>query len=203
MDRTCTHHIRGIKKRVKLHTNFMRIYKYSGVFFHYLIFKAFSNISSMLPENFRSLDIFSGFNHTSIDLIIPLMEVCTFSGDTVIYRQDQEATYFYILVSGSVVVKHKPYDGDEITIARVTPEDVIGWSAALGRPCYTSSAYAEVHCDAVRVEVANMREFCRTNPQLGRKVMEKLAQGIAYRLKSTYDEVLALLFHGMGFLPEN
>lgn len=156
----------------------------------------------MLPKSFHKLDIFSGMSTSSIDCIIPLLEACSFSGKETIYEQNQEAAYFYILVSGEVVVKHKPYDGDAITIARVCPEDVIGWSAALGRPKYSSSAYAEVPCELVRIDVAAMRDFCKNNPQLGKSLLEKFAQGIAYRLKSTYDEVLALLFHGMELVQE-
>jgi hypothetical protein len=47
-----------------------------------------------------------------------------------------------------------------------------------------------------------MQQFCHSNPQLGKMIMEKLAMGIAFRLKSTYDDVLALLTHGMEILPE-
>ena len=187
---------------VKRHTGDMRNYESMGALLHFMISGTFSNISRMLPESFHNLDIFSGMNANSIDCIIPLLEACSFSGKETIYEQNQEANYFYILVSGEVVVKHKPYDGDAITIARVCIEDVIGWSAALGRPRYSSSAFAEVPCELVRIDVAAMRDFCHKNPQLGKSLLEKFAQGIAYRLKSTYDEVLALLFHGMELVPE-
>lgn len=156
----------------------------------------------MLPKNFHKLEIFSGLSPTSIDLVIPLLEACSYPGRTTIYEQNQDAKHFFILISGEVVVKHKPYDGEAITIARVCPEDVIGWSAALGRSKYTSSAYTENPCEMVRIDVTELRKFCQKNPQLGKLIMEKFAQGIAYRLKSTYDEVLALLFHGMELLPE-
>ncbi len=187
---------------VKMHVHNMRISEGIREIYHYLPPKALSNIILMFSKNLYNLNIFEGLGHDSIGRIIPILKPCSYPENQTIYRQNQTASHFYILIAGEVVVKHKPYDGEEITIARVCPEDVIGWSAALGRPKYTSSAYTLGPCDMVCIEVSGMQNFCRSNPQLGKIIMEKLAMGISYRLKSTYDDVLALLTHGMETFPE-
>ncbi|HEX7557429.1 MAG TPA: cyclic nucleotide-binding domain-containing protein [Leptolinea sp.] len=156
----------------------------------------------MFDKNLYNLTLFQGLDHSRIDQIIPLFETCTFSDNVMVFQQDQAATYFYILVAGEIIVKYKPYDGEELLIARVSPEDIFGWSAALGRSKYTSSAYATVPSIAIRIQVNHIQQFCEKNPQLGMILLERLASGIAYRLRSTHDEVLALLTRGMEFLPE-
>lgn len=148
------------------------------------------------------MEIFKGLDEKSVSLLIPLMEVCHYPENFMVFRQDTDASYFFILLEGEVVVKYKPYDGEELTIAHICPQDVFGWSAALRRPHYTSSAYTEYPSTAVRVEVARLQHFCENNVKLGMIVLERLSSGIANSLRSTRDEVLALLIRGMEFVPD-
>jgi CRP-like cAMP-binding protein len=156
----------------------------------------------MLQKNLYNLSIFEGLDHDRIDPILPLIEPCTFPENFQVFQQDLVASHFYILLEGEVVVKYKPYDGEELVIARIYPQDVFGWSAALGRPKYTSSAYTTSSSTAVRIPVEKMQRFCENNSKLGMILLERLASGIAHRLQSTHDEVLELLTRGMDFVPE-
>ena len=151
----------------------------------------------MLDKTLYEMTLFSGFDREDINRIVPILHACQFSKDTLIFQQGTEARNFYILLSGEVVVKYKPYDGEALVIGHICPEDLFGWSAALGRPKYTSSAFAILPCEAVCISVAQMRQFCENNPVLGRQLLERMASGIAFRLRSTYDEVLGLLTRGM------
>jgi len=160
-------------------------------------------MNTMLDKNLYNMVLFSNLNRDQIRLVFPILESRLFPKDTLIFQQGTEASYFYILLSGEVVVKYKPYDGESLVIGHICPEDLFGWSAALGRPTYTSSAYAVLPCEAVRISVAQMRDFCENNPVLGRQILERMASGIAFRLRSTYDEVLGLLTRGMDLVTEN
>jgi CRP-like cAMP-binding protein len=157
----------------------------------------------MLEKNFYEMALFSGFNRDQINQIIPILEPCLLTKETLIFQQGTEASHFYILLSGEVVVKYKPYDGEALVIGHICPEDLFGWSAALGRPKYTSSAYSVTPGEAVRISVAQMRQFCENNPILARQILERMASGIASRLRSTYEEVLGLLTRGMDLVAEN
>ncbi len=148
------------------------------------------------------MTLFSGFDRENVSRIVPILQTCQFSKDTLIFQQGSEARNFYILLSGEVVVKYKPYDGEALVIGHICPEDLFGWSAALGRPKYTSSAVAILPCEAVCVSVEQMRKFCENNPSLGRQLLERMASGIAFRLRSTYEEVLGLLTRGMDLVKD-
>ncbi len=169
--------------------------------FHYLQRSPSGNMNFMFQKNLYNLSLFKGLDHDRIGLIIPMLEPCSFPEKYMIFQQDLPASHFYILVEGEVVVKYKPYDGEELIIARIFPEDVFGWSATLGRPKYTSSAYTALPSTAVRIKVESMQHFCDNNSQLGMILLERLASGIAHRLRSTHDEVLSLLTRGMDFAP--
>lgn len=186
-----------------MHVLYVSISKGNREIFHYLPHSPSSNMDFMFQKKLWNLSIFNGWDQRNIDLILPLLEPCTFPDQYRIFQQDAAAEAFFILLEGEVVVKYKPYDGEALTIARICPEDVFGWSAALGRPKYTSSAYTASPCSAVRIQVQHLQEFCKNHPDLGMILLERLASGIADRLRSTYDEVLALLTHGMEFSPKS
>jgi CRP/FNR family transcriptional regulator, cyclic AMP receptor protein len=156
----------------------------------------------MLDVGSFNLTIFRELDRSKINLIAPILEICDFPENSTIFRQDQEALFLYILIYGEVIVRYKPYDGEELTIAHVCPEGVFGWSAALRRPKYTSSAYCPIASKAIRIRVDRLQRFCERNPGLGMILLDKLASGIAERLKSTHDEVLDLLTRGLVFKPE-
>ncbi|GAP22385.1 Crp/Fnr family transcriptional regulator [Leptolinea tardivitalis] len=170
--------------------------------YHYLPWPPSSNMIFMPFRNLHQLELFKGLEMSQIDLILPLMEPCTFENGIQIFAQETRASHFFILLEGEVVVKYKPYDGEELVIAHICPEDVFGWSAALGRQTYTSSAYASKPSSAVCVEVEKLKVFCQNNPELGMLLLKRLASGIAFRLRTTNNEILDLLTRGMVTVPE-
>ncbi len=157
----------------------------------------------MLDINPYDLSILHGLDHSQINLILPILETCLFPENTKVFEQGQDAMFLYILTSGEVAVRYKPYDGEELTIAHVCPEGVFGWSAALRRPAYTSSAYCLAESRAIRIRIERLQQFCERNRDLGMILLDRLASGIAERLRSTHDEVLDMLTRGLVFSPEN
>jgi CRP/FNR family transcriptional regulator, cyclic AMP receptor protein len=153
----------------------------------------------MLDVNPQKLTLLDGLERDQVSLLLPILETCHFEENIPIFKQGQETSFLYILLSGEVVVRYKPYDGDELTIANVLPEGVFGWSAALGRTRYTSSAYSVTESKTIRIRVERLQSFCERNPEVGMILLDKLASGIAERLRSTHDEVLALLTRGLVF----
>jgi len=156
----------------------------------------------MLDDNFYDLPILHGLDRSQKTQILPILESCVFAENTMVFQQDQEAFFLYILTFGEIIIRFKPYDGEELTIAHIYPDGVFGWSAILGRPNYTSSAYCSSASKAIRIRADQLQQFCERNPEPGMILLDRLASGIALRLRSTHDEVLALLTRGLIFSPE-
>jgi CRP-like cAMP-binding protein len=101
-------------------------------------------------------------------------------------------------MQGEVAVIFKPDDGPEMVVARIKPQGVAGWSAAIGSPCYTSSVKSSMDSRLLRVDRNDLRILCSMDPDLGRILLERLAIIIAERLRNTHAQVLALLEQGMS-----
>ncbi|MEI8131699.1 MAG: Crp/Fnr family transcriptional regulator [Leptolinea sp.] len=156
----------------------------------------------MLEANQNNLPILLGLDPSQISQIQTILESCMFAENSMVFQQDQEAFFLYILTFGEVIIRFKPYDGEELTIAQIYPEGIFGWSAVLGRPHYTSSAYCSSAATAIRIRADLLQQFCERNPELGMILLDRLASGIALRLKSTHAEVLAMLTRGLIITPE-
>lgn len=151
----------------------------------------------MFRQDYAQLPIFAGMDCTQISQLSPYIVECQLAKDLVIFEQNQPADYLYILLSGEVAIRYKPYDGPELTVSRIVPGGVFGWSAALGRDVYTSGAVVLQKSVAYRIRGSNLHVICVQYPETGQILLDRLASVIAERLQSTHIQVLGMLSQGI------
>ena len=154
-------------------------------------------MNSMFRQDFAQLSIFSGLNDEQISQLSPYMVECHFKRNQVIFEQGQRADHLYILLAGEVTVNYKPYDGPALTVARIEPGGVFGWSAALGRDIYTSGAVAVQDSLAYRMRGNNLAVLCDQHHDTGMILLDRLAGVIAERLRGSHTQVLGILSQGI------
>jgi CRP-like cAMP-binding protein len=151
----------------------------------------------MFKQDIAQISIFKDLSVTDLDRLAPLFDMACFKQNQVIFEQGHVADFLYILLEGEVVVNFKPYDGPLLTLGRILPGGVFGWSAILGRQAYTSVAIAAMDCSAIRIRGEELRSLCEKNPHTGIDVLEGLACGIAERLNSTHAQIFSMLARSM------
>ncbi len=164
---------------------------------HYDPARPLIKIFTMLKRDALILPVFQGLTDTQLDLLAPLFELRSFKPDMVIFQQGQMAAQLYVLRTGEVEVRYKPYDGPELTVARILPGGVFGWSTALGRPVYTSAAVAVQPSQAWCICSNQMNALCQQSPETGRALLEHLAGGVTDRLRGTHTQIMGLLTRNM------
>lgn len=132
-----------------------------------------------------------------MNLLRPLFEHFSCQAGTLILEQGAPAEFLYLVISGTVDVSYKPYDGSPITVSHVEKDGLFGWSAVLGSEAYTSSATAIEDLEAFRVHGSDLRKFCMQHPDAGKDILERLADGVASRWKDSHKQVKSLLVQGM------
>jgi CRP-like cAMP-binding protein len=151
----------------------------------------------MFRQELAQKSLFKDLSSADLYELEPLFELVNFPQNQAIFEQGRNADYLYILLEGEVVVNFKPYDGPELTVGRIRPGGVFGWSAILGRQVYTSIALAAVESSAIRIPGAELRDLCEGKPHTGLAILEKLAAGIAERLNSTHNQIYTMLVESM------
>ncbi len=146
---------------------------------------------------FDRLEMFSDLSPSQRALVKPLFTPQNEVDGKVLFEQGAPADFLYIVVDGEILIQFKPDDGPMLTIAKVHPEGVVGWSAALGSPTYTSSAFCSTDCWVLRLRGEELRRFYERQPDTGALVLERLAAAIAERMRNTYPQIVALLEQGL------
>lgn len=142
--------------------------------------------------------LIEGFSQDQVEVLNPLVSDVRFEAEQVVFSQGDPADYLYFVIDGSVSIQFKPEDGPELSVARVEPGDVFGWSAALGSKCYTSSAICTKSGLFVRIPGESLKKLCEEHPETGILILNRLAGVIAQRLRGTHEQVVALLHQGLN-----
>lgn len=153
----------------------------------------------MLVAELAHVSLFEGLSQDQMALIYPLLELCDYSCDKVIFEQGDAAHYLYIVLKGMVLVRYRAYDGPMITVARSGPGDIFGWSSVLGRPTYSSDAVALEDSIIIRINGKGMQRICENHPDTGVILLERLANVVADHLRNTHDQILDILTQGVEY----
>lgn len=151
----------------------------------------------MLTDSIDLLVLFKDFSPEQLALLRPLFTAHREPTGAQIFNQGDPAVFLYLVLEGEVIIRFKPEDGPTIIVARIPSEGVVGWSAALGSPTYTSAAECTTDCLLLRVRGQDLRDLCEKHPHTGNLVRERLAALVAERLSNTHQHVIALLEHGL------
>jgi CRP-like cAMP-binding protein len=152
---------------------------------------------SMRKRQLFNLTHFRGLTAEQQEQILACVRLCHFDAGSVLFNQGDSAHSLYILDSGRVEIVYKPFDGTHLSVTQIHSGDVFGWSAALGRSSYTSTARAKMESTAYRIARRDLRCLCQTTPETGMVLLDRLTLSIATRLKCTHAEVMNILNQGM------
>lgn len=159
-------------------------------------------MSAPLDPLAEELAFFQGLDASERRVVLKRFRSEQFETGRVIFLQDHPADRLYLLVSGQVEIVFKPYDGEALSVSRIQPGGVFGWSSALGRPTYTSGAVCTETSQCLSIRGQDLRLICEERPATGVVLLERLAEAIAQRLTGTHEHVMELLRQGMRPVTE-
>lgn len=146
--------------------------------------------------------LFNGFSDQQINQLKQLMEFCSLPPDMVLFDQGARTEYLYILLEGEVSIHYKPYDGPSLIISRILPGNVFGWSAALNRDVYSSSAKTNCKCSVYRIKNSQLSGLCSRCPETGALFLDRLASEVSERNENSHQEIHGLLRNGIDVNSE-
>jgi CRP-like cAMP-binding protein len=136
---------------------------------------------------------FRGLTREQLDLIAPLFVPFSAQPGAVIFKQGDEATYLYLIQTGSVTIQYKPYDGPIITLDHLQSGEIFGWSSVVGGPTYTSDAISTGNVEALRLRGPDLLRLCSEHPQAGYAILDRLAEVVSPRWTYARQQIQAIL----------
>ena len=147
----------------------------------------------MHADDLARLPIFAGLTPEQLACLAEHFSVVAYLEGTEIFAAGDRADQLYILRSGEVVIRYRPYDGGSLDLALLQPGGAFGWSAALKRAYYTSSAFCRTAVQVLVISANALHQIMADDPELAGMLLERTALIAGSRLDSLGRQVIELL----------
>ena len=92
------------------------------------------------------LPSFAGLSGGDLDAILTSARSARYAKDSEVFGQDEEASSFFLLLSGHIRVVRTTPDGNQVIARYINEGELFGIAVAMGRSTYPASAVAAVDC---------------------------------------------------------
>jgi len=163
------------------------------------IFKREKKPESLL-EILRSNPIFVDLKEREISQLAQIIHARTFEEGEVIFQEGEPGAGMYVIVEGSVKVCTYTYESEEIELARLERGDFFGEIALLDESPRSATALAMERTRLIGLFKPDLFDLIDRNPAAGVKIILRLSQVLAARLRRTNEELRRI--HGKA-TPEH
>jgi CRP-like cAMP-binding protein len=133
-------------------------------------------------------DLFRGVSQRFITRIAKGAEEQTFKRNAAIFKKGEQASDFYVLVSGDVHVLLGEAEGATLAVSR--PGEVFGWSAMVAPYLYTATARCMRDTTVLKISRDILEEVIKEHPDEGISVLKNLTEIVAGRLRYAYRQLV-------------
>jgi CRP-like cAMP-binding protein len=132
-------------------------------------------------------DLFNGLSESLLTEIAALSEEVSVKQGEFIFREGEKADKLHFLLNGSVALRVKLTSRPEsVTVSFVSmPYQSFGWSGIVAPNHYTSSAECDEDSNLLIIPAVPFMKLLEANPESGFKVMQRIAETIADRLRNS------------------
>jgi CRP-like cAMP-binding protein len=113
-----------------------------------------------------------------LDRLAQRFEVIAYPAGTQIFAAGDRAHRWYCVYTGEVVIRYQPHDGGSLDIAHLAIGDAFGWSAALKRTAYASSAWCLTDVQALSIKARDLHKVLTQDSAIATAVLERAARMI-------------------------
>ena len=138
-------------------------------------------------EALSRFDLFKGLSESLLTEIAALAEEVSVKQGEFIFREGEKADKLHFLLNGSVALRVKLTSRPEsVTVSFVSmPYQSFGWSGIVAPNHYTSSAECDEDSNLLIIPAVPFMKLLEANPESGFKVMQRIAETIADRLRNS------------------
>ncbi|MEO6182454.1 MAG: cyclic nucleotide-binding domain-containing protein, partial [Verrucomicrobiota bacterium] len=113
-----------------------------------------------------------------------------FIADQMIFRQNENAHQFYLILEGRVALESYVARTDDIPLQIVTAGDALGWSWLFPPFVWHFQARAIEPTKAIFLDGASLLVDCEEDHSFGYQLMARIAQVVVQRLEATQKRLL-------------
>ncbi len=150
------------------------------------------NLERILSEH----PFLKGLEPEYLQLVSGCASIVRFEAGQYLFREDEEANWFYIIRQGKVAVEAYAAERGSVIIDTVEEGDVLGWSWLIPPYNWHFDARAVELTRAIALDGKCLRNKCEHDHNLGYELLKRFAHIIEQRLEATRIRLLDLYGNG-------
>jgi len=146
------------------------------------------NLESILKQH----PFFKGLKDKYIEILVGCASNAKFSTGEFLFREGQEANWFYLIREGTVNLEiYSPQKG-AITVQSLGEGGIVGWSWIISPYQWRFDARSVDTTRLIAMDGKCLRDKCNDDPELGYELLKRFAPIIEHRLVATKIQLLDL-----------
>lgn len=114
----------------------------------------------------------------------------SFDAGQVIFREGEEASRFFLVLDGSVVLEAFSLQYGSLPVQTLEGGDVFGWSVLVPPHRWRLDARAAEPTTVLALDGARLREACEKDPSLGYALLQRFAMLLEQRLQAVRQQLI-------------
>lgn len=147
------------------------------------------NISKVENETeiLRKIPIFQDLSKRELKTISKILYERLYEAGEFMFETGQPGAAMFIIKDGQIQITRTGKSGEELILATIGNKEFVGELALLDSSPRSASAYVLKQTVALAIFRSDLEKLFESSPELGNKVMRRLATVIGMRLKATND----------------
>ncbi|MCD4755725.1 MAG: cyclic nucleotide-binding domain-containing protein [Deltaproteobacteria bacterium] len=134
-------------------------------------------------EQLKRIRLFENLADGMLEKMLPLAQEQSFADREIIYEPGSEASHFYSLTTGKVLLQTELASALIISLGAIKPGYSFGWSALLPGPAHTALAVCMEPCEVLVMPGDEFKALLDQDHTMGFLVMQKTATILENRLE--------------------
>ncbi len=161
--------------------------KFQSILWDNNLIKKFTSKQLTIFDALKNNLFFGELSSNEIKRIAKIAYEREFQAEEYIFKTGQPAAAMFIILSGEVRIIREGEDETFVELVRLKKNDTLGELALLDNAPRSASAIAVKQTKLLAVFREDLNDFIDSNPELGAKILRKLAIITGYRLRLTND----------------
>jgi len=149
-------------------------------------------------DELKKISFFKDLSDPILEKVGSIAQLEIFDEESILFRQDQEQTLLYMLVSGKVFLNSRSIRGKSLTLDEVAAGRTFGVSALMGESSGTFTAVCAEKSSIITISGKQMRQLFEENFEIGHFLMLKVAAIFKSRMEMHTRQFL----HSLAVHPE-
>ncbi len=151
------------------------------------VLKIFAGSKSSVLDVLKSNPMFEDFTNNELKSIAKIAYEREYNPGEYVFLMGQPGAAMFIIFKGEISIRREGENGSEIELTKLTDSETFGELALLDDSPRSATAYVQKPTKLLAIFREDLVNFLEVKPELGGKIVKKLAVITGYRLRMTND----------------